>query len=59
MNTVEVVCFDNDLEFGIQQLIPNFQVIMSSSQTPRDFSKQSTLNPTFGASNERTLGLLI
>ena len=56
---VEDGLFDYDLGFGEQQLIPNSQVITSSSQTPRDFPKQTPLNPTFGASTERALGLLI
>ena len=33
-------------EFGIQQLISNFQVITSSNQIPRDFLKQMPYNPT-------------
>ena len=43
---LRTVCSDYDLEFGVQQLISNSQVITSSSQTPRDFPKQTLLNPT-------------
>ena len=46
MGTVEDSLFDYDLGFGEQQLISNSQVITNSSQTPRDFSKQTPLNPT-------------
>ena len=46
MGTVEDGLFDYDLGFGEQQLIPNSQVITSSSQTPRDFPKQTPLNTT-------------
>ena len=45
MGTIEDGLFDYDLGFGEQQLIPNSQVITSSSQTPRDFLKQTPLNP--------------
>ena len=38
--------FDYDLGFGEQQLNPNSHVITSSSQSPRDFSKQTPLNST-------------
>ena len=38
---LKTVCFDYDLEFVVQQLIPNSQVITSSSQTPHDFPKQT------------------
>ena len=46
MDTVEDGLFDYDLGFGEQQLIPNSQVITSSSQTPCDFPKQTPLNST-------------
>ena len=46
VGTVEDGLFDYDLGFGEQQLIPNSQVITSSSQTPRDFPKQTLLNTT-------------
>ena len=46
MGTVEDGLFDYDLGFGEQQLIPNSQVITNSSQTPRDFPKQTPLNST-------------
>ena len=46
MGTVEDGLFDYDLGFGEQQLIPNSQVITSSSQIPRDFPKQTSLNST-------------
>ena len=46
VGTVEDSLFDYDLGFGEQQLIPNSQVITSSSQIPRDFPKQTPLNPT-------------
>ena len=48
MDTVEDGLFDYDLGFREQQLIPNSQVIISSSQTPRDFSKQTPLNSIVG-----------
>ena len=44
VGTVENCLFDYDLGFGEQQLIPNSQVITSSSQTSRDFPKQTPLN---------------
>ena len=43
---MKTVCFVYDLEFGVQQLIPNFQGITNKSQTPYDFPKQTPLNPT-------------
>ena len=46
VGTVEDGLFDYDLGFGEQQLIPNSQIITNNSQTPRDFSKQTPLNPT-------------
>ena len=55
---VEDGLFDYDLGFG-EQLILNTQVITSSNHTPRDFPKQTPLNPTFSASIEKALGLLI
>ena len=39
---LKTICFDYDLNFGVQQLIPNSQVIISSSQTPRDFPKANS-----------------
>ena len=57
MGTVEDGLFDYDLGFGEQQLNPNSQVITSSSQTPRDFPKQTLLNPIFRAFTEKALGL--
>ena len=59
MDTVEDDLFDYDLGFGEQQLIPNSQVITSSSQTSRDFPKQTPLNLAFDAFFESALGLLI
>ena len=44
MGTVEDGLFDYDLGFGEQQLNSNSQVITSSSQSPRDFPKQTSLN---------------
>ena len=52
VGTVEDDLFDYDLGFGEQQLIPNSQVITSSSQTPRDFPKQTPLNPTTVCSSD-------
>ena len=46
MDTVEDGLFDYDLGFGEQQLIPNPQIITSSSQASRDFPEQTPLNPT-------------
>ena len=43
---LKTVCSDYYLGFGVQQLIPNSLVITSSSQTSRDFLKQSSFNPT-------------
>ena len=40
------VCFVYDFGFGVQQLIFNSQVITSSSQTLRNFPKQTLLNLT-------------
>ena len=52
VDIVEDNLFDYDLGFGEQQLIPNFQVITSSSQTPCDFPKKTPLNPTTGDMDE-------
>ena len=46
MGTSKDGLFYYNLGFGEQQLIPNFQVITSRSQTPRDFPKQTRLNTT-------------
>ena len=46
MGTIEDDLFDYDLGFGEQQLFPNSQVITSSSQTSRDFPKQTPLSST-------------
>ena len=43
---LKTVCFDYDLGFGKQQLIPNSQIITNSSQIPHDFPKQTPLYPT-------------
>ena len=56
MDTVEYDLFDYDLGFGEQQLIPNSQVITSSSQTPRDFPKQTPLNSTADETSNRADG---
>ena len=45
VGTVEDCLFDYDLGFREQQLIPNSQVIISSSQTPCDIPKQTPHNP--------------
>ena len=54
MGTVEDGLFYYDLGFGEQQLNPNSQVITSSSQTPRDFPKQTPFNQIVGA--PKTIG---
>ena len=58
VGTVEDGLFDYDLGFGEQQLNPNSQVITSSSQTPRDFPKQTPLNPTMCSTIYKNLEML-
>ena len=40
----KTICSDYDLGFGVQQLIPNSQVITSRNQTARNFPKPTSLN---------------
>ena len=54
MGIVEDGLFDYDLWFREQQLISNSQVIISSSQTPRDFPKQIPLD-TISSTSKRHL----
>ena len=52
VDTVKDGFFYYDLGFEEQQLIPNSQIIASSTQIPCDFPKQTPLNPTTSRSRE-------
>ena len=54
---LKTICFVYDLGFGVQQLISNSQSFTNNSQTPRDFPKQTPLNPTMVSFTERNVSM--